>query len=146
MKTTMVLIFLLSTFAFSGEWLSNFDEAKTIASKEDKMILLYFSGSDWCRPCILLKKKVFETDEFKEFAGKNLVLSMFDFPFREKNMPAMDQVEHNEKMAEQYNPDGNFPQVVIVNSKGAEIVELAGYNNESVEDYITNLKKVLKVD
>lgn len=146
MKRLIYLILIFAGFAFAGNnWLTNFDEAKEIASKTDKNIMLYFSGSDWCRPCILLKKKVFETDVFEKFAEEKLVLAMFDFPAREKNQLPADQTEHNEKIAALYNPDGNFPQIVIINSKGKKIVEFIGYNNESAHDYIKKLDKELSV-
>jgi thioredoxin-related protein len=143
-KKTVYFILLFSSLAISGEnWLTNFDEAKEIATKADKKILLCFSGSDWCRPCILLKKKVFETEEFKNFAAEKFVLTLFDFPAKEQNKPEAAQIEHNEKMAELYNPDGNFPQIVLVTSDGKKIVEFAGYGNESAEKYIAKLKKAL---
>ncbi len=143
-KKTILAILLFSSLAFSEEnWLANFDEAKQAAAKSDKKIMLYFSGSDWCRPCILLKKKVFETKEFKSFAQENLVLTMFDFPARDKNKPEPEQIEHNEKMAELYNPEGNFPQIVIVTAKGDKITEFAGYGNESAKEYLAKLKKAL---
>ena len=146
MKRMIYLMLIFSGFAFAGNnWLTNFDEAKEIASKTNKNIMLYFSGSDWCRPCILLKKKVFEKDAFEKFANENLVLAMFDFPAREQNKLFDDQIEHNEKMAAMYNPDGNFPQIVIVNSDGKRIIEFIGYNNESAKDYITKLKNELSV-
>jgi len=145
MFNKIVLIFLLiSGFASAGEtWVSNFDDAKQIAKKNDKQILLYFSGSDWCRPCILLKKKVFEKEAFKKFTDDNLVLALFDFPARDKNKPEPAQIAHNEKMAELYNPEGNFPQVVLVKADGKKISEYAGYGNETVDKYITKLKEAL---
>ena len=68
---------------------------------------------------------------------------MFDFPARAKNKLARGQTEHNEKMAELYNPDGNFPQIVLLSSKGEEIFTSAGYSNESAKDYISKLEKAL---
>jgi len=144
MKKTIFLILLFSGLAFAGDkWLSNFDEAKQVAEKSNKKILLYFSGSDWCRPCILLKKKVFETEEFDKFANENLVLAMFDFPAHEKNKPSPEQILHNEKMAELYNADGNFPHIVLVKKDGKKINDFSGYVNESPEEYIAKLKKAL---
>jgi thioredoxin-related protein len=143
-RKTLFLLLLFSSVAFSSDnWFSNFDEAKRAAEKSNKNVMLYFSGSDWCRPCILLKKKVFETEEFDKFAKENLILAMFDFPIKDKNKPSAEQIEHNEKIAELYNPDGNFPHIVLVTSKGKKIREFSGYGNESPADYIAKLKKAL---
>jgi len=68
---------------------------------------------------------------------------MFDFPARDQNKLEPAQVEHNEKIAEVYNPKGNFPQIVLITAKGKKLTEFPGYNNEPVEDYITKLKKAL---
>ena len=131
-------------FAYGEQtWLTNFDDALDKAQQEEKTLLLYFSGSDWCRPCILLKKNVFETEEFKNFAEENLILAMFDFPAHEENQLEPDQIEHNEKMAELYNPKGNFPHIVLISAKGEKIAEFAGYNGESATKYIAKLQKEL---
>jgi len=146
MKKMIYLLVIFSGFVYAGNnWLTNFDEAKETASKSGKNIMLYFSGSDWCRPCILLKKKVFEKDVFRKFADENLVLAMFDFPARQQNQQSADQIEHNEKIADIYNPNGNFPQIVILNKNGKKIAEYVGYNNDSVDKYISKLKKELSV-
>ena len=51
MKYLMTFLFLATTaFGYSQNWNTNFDEAKIKAEKENKNILLVFSGSDWCGP------------------------------------------------------------------------------------------------
>ncbi|WP_335967287.1 thioredoxin family protein [Galbibacter sp. PAP.153] len=39
----------------SVNWLTDYPEAKAIAKQEKKNILMYFTGSDWCGPCKMLK-------------------------------------------------------------------------------------------
>ena len=56
------------------DWKLNFTEAKVQAESDHKMILLNFSGSDWCGPCIKLKKEVFESSAFQQYASEKLVL------------------------------------------------------------------------
>ena len=140
-----ILIFMLILGFTHGEqtWLIKFDDALDKAEAENKTLLLYFSGSDWCRPCILLKKNVFETGEFLDFAKENFILAMFDFPAHKENQLEPDQIEHNEKMAELYNPKGNFPHIVLISKKGEKISEFSGYNGESATEYITKLQKAL---
>ncbi len=98
-------------------WLDNLDLANDKAKNDKKHILLYFSGSDWCRPCIQLKEKVFTSKNFNQFAEKNLILVQLDFPAQKKNQLADAQRAHNAKMAEIHNPKGVFPLVVIINSE-----------------------------
>ncbi|MFZ4387578.1 MAG: thioredoxin family protein, partial [Chthoniobacterales bacterium] len=71
--------FLLSP-AFANGWGDDYKGALASASKENKKVLLDFTGSDWCGWCIKLKKETFDQPAFKEFANKNLVLVEIDFP------------------------------------------------------------------
>ena len=74
-------LFLLS---ITG-WETDFENAKKKAEKEHKLILLNFSGSDWCGPCIRLKKEIFQSNSFINYADSNLVLVNADFPRNKKN-------------------------------------------------------------
>ncbi len=46
------------------EWLTNFETAQARARSEKKLLLIEFTGSDWCPPCILLERQVFSQPEF----------------------------------------------------------------------------------
>jgi thioredoxin-related protein len=95
---------------------------------------------------MLLKKKVFDTKEFRHFAGENLVIAMFDFPAQDRNKLNAEQIKHNEKMAERYNPKGNFPLVVLVSAQGEKITKFAGYKNESETRYVAKLQEAIKAE
>lgn len=58
------------------------EEVKQLAKKEHKHILLNFSGSDWCGPCIQLYQELFASAPFQQFAATNLVLINADFPLK----------------------------------------------------------------
>ena len=58
---TMFLLFCGSAFA-DESWMTNFEEAKAKAAKENKSLLVDFTGSDWCGYCIKLHKSVFSKD------------------------------------------------------------------------------------
>ena len=96
------LLLLLCSFLPSPDgWTSDFDEARALATKHEKLILLNFSGSDWCLPCMRLRKDVFETQEFRAYASENLVLVNADFPRQKKNkLPA-------EKSKQKVDADGD---------------------------------------
>jgi thioredoxin-related protein len=73
-KFVLLLIILFTTFVYAKNPISVLEKAEQKAKTEHKMILLKFSGSDWCIPCIKLQKEVLNTQEFKSFADENLVL------------------------------------------------------------------------
>jgi len=141
----MKLIFfsaLLVLFT-SVDWLDNFDVAKETAAKENKMILLNFSGSDWCAPCIKMRRNVFETEVFKEYAGQHLVLLRADFPRMKKNQLPKEQVQCNEVLVEKYNSMGKFPLTILLDANGKVIKDWDGYVNQSPEAFVTELKKII---
>ena len=141
MNTAIVLAYLLSFI--SSQWLTDFDVARNVASQEHKYILLNFSGSDWCGPCIKMKKEVFENDQFLSLADKSLVLLRADFPRSKKNQLPKDQVKHNEALAEQYNPNSRFPLTVLLDAKGHVVKEWDGYVFATQEKFISDLKGTL---
>ena len=94
------------------------DQSLELAKNSQKNILMVFSGSDWCKPCIKLRKSILESETFARFSEKNLVLLELDFPFRKKNKLPEQQRIHNEELAAQYNPEGIFPTVLLLDANG----------------------------
>jgi thioredoxin-related protein len=124
----------------SATWVTDFEQAKIQAKKNNQLILLSFSGSDWCAPCIRMKKEIFDAPQFQEFAATNLVLVKADFPRHKKNQLEVKQIEHNEKLAEQFNPNGKFPLTILLDSDGKVIRQWDGYSDMSVEEFINELQ------
>lgn len=104
-------------------WYDSYQDAKLIAERDRKPMLLMFTGSDWCSWCVRLKKDVFEQPEFKSWASDKFVLVELDFP-RKKTL-AMSQQVQNEDLKNRYNVRG-FPTVVILDSDGSKLGQL-GY-------------------
>jgi thioredoxin-related protein len=127
------------TFAAEANWLTDFTAAKARAKAEGKLLLMDFTGSDWCPPCMAIKKNVFNTEEFAKFAKDNLVLVEVDFP-RRKKLPG-DLAAANEKLSDQFNIEA-FPTIIVLNAEGKEIRRTQGYQGESPNDYIASLKKL----
>ena len=94
-------------------WLTDFGAAKAQARSENKMLLMNFTGSDWCPPCIQLEKELFSKPEFAQYAAKSLVLLEVDFP-RRKELSA-EQRAANNKLAGEYGIEG-FPTIIVLNS------------------------------
>ena len=133
----------LFLFVASPEWLINFDTAKEIALRDHKLILLNFSGSDWCGPCIKMKKEVFENPDFITLAEKELVLLRADFPRSKKNALPAELVKHNEALAERYNPEGKFPFTVLLGADGKVIKTWDGYAFASQTKVIAAFTKAI---
>ncbi|WP_159476684.1 thioredoxin family protein [Dyadobacter sp. 3J3] len=139
MKTILISLIAAAMLVSPLEWKLNFSEANKEAAAENKMILLNFSGSDWCGPCIKLKKEVFESTEFSEYAKQNLVLVRADFPRQKKNQLSKEQVSQNEILAEKYNPKGLFPLTVLIDTNGKIVKEWEGFQ-PSVQAFITDIR------
>jgi thioredoxin-related protein len=140
----MVLLSLMFLLTGSVEWLSNFDAAKKIAVQDHKYILLNFSGSDWCAPCIKMKQEVFESESFSSMAAEKLVLLRADFPRAKKNQLPKEQQKHNEVLAEKYNPSGKFPLTLLLDANGKVLREWDGYVFASQNKFMNELSKELK--
>ncbi len=113
------VVFLITSFSASAQqWITNFDEAKETASKSNQNIVLVFQGSDWCAPCIKLDKEIWSNSEFKKLSKDHFVMLQADFPKRKQNKLSEALQEHNNKLAEKYNPNGYFPFVVVLDTSG----------------------------
>jgi len=124
--------------AAQATWLTNFETAQARARSEKKLLLIEFTGSDWCPPCIMLGRQVFSQPEFKDYAAQHLVLLEVDFP-RTKELSA-EQRAANEKLADQFGIDG-FPTVIILDSDGRKIGEL-GYIPGGPEPFIAAVEEL----
>jgi thioredoxin-related protein len=121
-------------------WLTSYDAAQKEAQAKNRLLLMDFTGSDWCGWCIMLDKEVFSKPEFKEYANKNLVLLELDFP-RSKPMPA-EVAAQNQKLAMKYGIQG-FPTVVVFDSSGKPLGAL-GYQSGGPQAFIAQLEKLKK--
>ncbi|MBN8718005.1 MAG: thioredoxin family protein [Sediminibacterium magnilacihabitans] len=138
MKALFLSIVLVS-FTHT-QWLTNLAEAKKEAAKSHKSILLNFSGSDWCIPCMKLKKQVFEDTAFVNYADTALVLVNADFPRHQKHSLSKEQEKANEKMAEQYNPNGYFPFTLLLDANGKVLKTWEGLPKENVAGFVQQIK------
>ena len=144
MKKVMVLMFLfVVSLGYSQDWKTNLDLVKKEAISQNKPILLVFSGSDWCAPCIKLDKSIWQSAEFKEYAATNLVLERADFPKKKQNQLDPDIKKQNESLADIYNKDGIFPLVVVLDSNG-KVLGKTSYKNVSPKEYIELLNSFIK--
>ena len=135
MKTLHIILFLLSFSLTAQNWESDWSEATEKSKENNQKLILVFSGSDWCIPCIKLEKEIWEEDSFKTYARDNYVLLRADFPKRKKNTFSKDKQAHNDKLAEKFNPLGYFPLVVVI-SPGGKVLGQLGYEKSTPKKYI----------
>jgi protein disulfide-isomerase len=136
-KTIFLLISLLATaqLCFAAGWETDYAKALETAKRENKRVLVDFTGSDWCGPCIQLNKRVFSRPEFIDYAEKNLVLVEIDYPQRKKQSETL--VKQNERLAQQYRiEEKGYPTLVLLDPAGKIVRELQGYDGETPADII----------
>lgn len=127
-------------FSASVGWETDMEKAKVKAEHEHKLILLNFSGSDWCGPCIRLHTEIFGKDVFKTFADNNLVLVNADFPRMKKNQLSKEQQKRNDLLADKYNANGSFPYTVLLYPDETVIKIWDGYPQVTPEQFISQVK------
>lgn len=144
---------MIRTFLFSlwlmvqaSPWHLNMQEARQLAQKEHRHILLNFSGSDWCGPCILLRKEVLDDPAFSQFADTALVLVNADFPRMKKNQLSKAQQELNDKLADQYNSRGDFPLTLLLTAEGRVLKQWAGNPGVRAAEFAAQVKAVTDAD
>jgi thioredoxin-related protein len=135
---------ILVSFIFISHtgWLTDFTEAKKIAVQKHQLILLNFSGSDWCGPCIRLRKEVFNSDAFSNFADSNLVLLNADFPRNSKNKLTAEQEKQNNSLADKYNADGKFPYTLLLDANGKILKTWDGFPKVTPGEFVNEVKKI----
>jgi thioredoxin-related protein len=141
MKNFFVLISCIASMSFIP-WETDFEKAKQIAKEKHELILLNFSGSDWCGPCIRMKKEIFENSSFSEMAESNLVLVNADFPRNKKNQLSKETRKQNELLADKYNPEGKFPFTLLLNSEGKIIRSWDGLPEANANDFARQIKSL----
>ncbi|EAR00287.1 thioredoxin family protein [Maribacter sp. HTCC2170] len=121
-------------------WLTDYDKALKVAKKDKKNILLYFTGSDWCPPCKMLKTDLFDTDEFKSIS-KDYVLLYIDIP-RNKDLLSSSQLKHNKELVKKFNKKSVFPLLNITDAKGKSLDKYSGYSmNGEIKYHLRLLNK-----
>lgn len=128
-----------SAFATTPEgWTTDLDKAFEKAKAEKKNVLVEFTGSDWCPPCIAMRKNVFSKKEFVEAASKKFILVELDFPQGNKELK-----EKNEPLAEKYKIEG-FPTVILFNSEGKEFTRFFASEHPKVDAFLKHLDASLE--
>ena len=143
-RTLILIATLFLSFSSVGKkevtWYTNYNEALNVAKNNNQNILIYFTGSDWCAPCIQLKKDLFDTKEFEELS-QQYVLLYIDIP-RRNDIVSPDQKAHNKEVFKKFNKTGVFPLFLAVSPKGKVLDEYSGYSmNGEISYHLDFLEK-----
>jgi len=134
----LLLVLAMSPLQASDLWSTDYDASIKKAEAEKRLVLLEFTGSDWCPPCKMQAKEVFDQPEFEKFAEARLVPVKLDFPRRSEQSPELRAA--NQKLAEKFNVDG-FPTLILLDSKGNELAREVGYGGGGVEAFVEWVEK-----
>jgi thioredoxin-related protein len=139
----LVFLFAVCSLSFTTPWLTDFDTAQSKAKEKHQLIMLNFSGSDWCGPCIRMRKEIFNSEVFSQMADSSLQLVNADFPRKKKNALPKKIKKQNEELADKYNPEGKFPFTVLLDAKGKVIKSWDGLPDENATAFTKHVKELL---
>ena len=142
MKFLLCISLFVSSALAQPTWLNDVSLAKKQAVTEHKLLLINFSGSDWCGPCIRMHKTIFNDPSFVDFAAENLVLVNADFPRLKKNQLSKEQEKRNGLLADQYNAEGKFPFTVLANAEGKVLKSWEGCPDESATAFVAEVNQI----
>ncbi|QBZ99109.1 thioredoxin family protein [Flavobacterium sangjuense] len=140
MKRILTLFLLCVSICTYSQEANTLQNSFSKAKQEHKKVLFFFSGSDWCSPCVKFKRSYIDSEAFKDFSASNLIVFNADFPRQKKNALSKEQTSENEKLAEKYNPNGLFPLIILFDENGKIIRKWEELPQETVAEFISNLK------
>lgn len=107
------------------------------AIKEDKELLILFTGSDWCPPCKKLEAEVLSEEDFLFEVTRHYVLLKLDFPKSIEQSPEL--VKQNQELADKFGVD-SFPTIVLTD-KNLKPFAFAGYETGGFQNYLGLLEE-----
>ena len=139
-----ILLFLLTVPAFSqgDAWFTESSQARAYATENKVPIMLVFAGSDWCKPCMMLKADILKSDEFQSYYPQKMAILYLDFPMQSKNKLSAEHQKQNELLAEKYNQSGSFPNLIFIDSNGKVLGQLA-YKHQTPSVFIEQCNSII---
>ena len=141
MRTIFLLLSLSTLISARAQVEPDPEKAFREARQSGRQILLVFSGSDWCLPCIRFEKNILTDSAFRNFAGKRFVILEADFPQRKK-IPAARRSQY-ESLASEFNTEGAFPKIILLTPDKSPLAVLS-YTGQSPADFMEEMSRSLK--
>lgn len=150
-KLTLATLLALALFSAApiraqSAWSTDYKKAQEEAKTSHKLVLLNFTGSDWCGWCTQLDRAILNQQQFKDYANKNLVLVVVDFPRRNGAVykgQSLELKKQNMELAEKFNVEG-FPTLVVLSPEGKTVWRYDGYYDGGLAAFLAELDKVHK--
>jgi thioredoxin-related protein len=142
-----IIVALLACCAFitahaaDVTWLTDLPKAEAQAKSENKLVLMDFTGSDWCSWCMKLDKDTFSKPEFADYAQKNLVLVQLDYPQHKEQSDALKAA--NAALVQKYNIQG-YPTLIALKPDGTVVWTQVGYLEGGPQALIDQLNEAKK--
>jgi len=138
MTTTLAIIALSGVSLAGSDWMTNIDDALEKAKTEKKPVMVEFTGSDWCPPCIMMHKKVFSKKSFIDTASKKFILVKIDIPNKDPKLK-----KTNSKVMKKYKVSG-VPTVLLFDEGGKEFSRFSASQFPSVKAFLGQLDSALE--
>ena len=134
--TSLLLLGAAVASAAEPVWLTDLDAAKAQGVKENKPVLVDFTGSDWCPPCKALHKQVFDSAEFAAVASRYVLVEL-DYPKSKPQTPELKA--KNAALSKQFGITG-FPTVLLLDAKSGEVFgKTVGFGGQTAKEYLDKL-------
>lgn len=140
--TIMLLTLVSVAQSQTTAWFTSSSDAKAYATDKKVPIMLVFAGSDWCKPCMMLKADILNSAAFEAYFPSKMAILYLDFPIKAKNKLPSELKKQNELLAEQYNKSGIFPAIVLINASGKILGNLK-YTNQTPAVFIGQCNTLL---
>lgn len=140
---TLFLSLIMGMFFIGITAQNRFENAKKEAAAKNELILLNFSGSDWCIPCIKLHKNIIDTEDFKKLETENVIIYVnADFPRNKKNQLSAEMKKENAALADRYNSKGLFPYTLLLDQDGKVLKSWEGLPSESALAFSKEIRDI----
>lgn len=136
--TALALLVLSSAAMAESGWMTDVDAALAKAKTSKKPVLVEFTGSDWCPPCMMMHKKVFSQKEFMTKASAKFILVKIDIPRADKELYAK-----NQKVLKKYQVKG-VPTVILFDANGKEFDRFTASRYSTVSKFLAHLDEALQ--
>jgi len=124
-----------------GHWTTDLDAAKELAVAQKAPIMLFFTGSDWCKYCKEMQEDVFSKQEWKDWAQKKIILIYLDFP-KDASKMSQELIARNEDIQKRFNVE-SFPTFILLDSNGKYMSAVPLEKSNTPESFIRNIKFIL---
>lgn len=139
--TLLALVVTATALRAADAWSTDFAAATAEAKKNNRPLLLDFTGSDWCGWCIKMKKESLDKKDFLTWAKDNVVLVEVDFP---NSKPQTAELKKsNDALQKKYKVDG-YPTFVLIDADGKELGRVEGYTAGGPQAFIAKLNGFIK--